>query len=604
MKRLIFSVFVTLFVTVAAQASRAYSEPMTVTQPDGSSLTVVLSGDEHFHWMQTMDGVLVVNTGKGYMVAHIDEQGRLTATAQLAHEAVRRTGSEQALVSQQVVRQPLFYADGEERAAAMRRASITSSAAFPHEGSPKVLVVLAQFQDVKFTLADPVKSYDQYYNSTATGALENYGNREDKNYCSVRAYFEACSHGAFTPDFTVVGPLTLPGTLATYGSNSSGQDSNVGQLYTDVISQLDAQDFDFQPFVTSGDKTIGTVIVIYAGYGENVGAAADGIWAKNSPTVRNTKGGFSVQRFCISAELNGASIESFSTGIPWINGIGVAVHEFSHSLGLPDMYPNTTASRSVNNQTMEYWDLMDYGEYLNNGCTPTPYTAWEQETMGWLQIEEMKAPAADISLIPLLEGGKAYKFNNGASNEEWFIVENVQQRGFNARAYGHGMLVYHVNYASHTVTSNDYPNNEAGKPRMTIVPADGLLISGFQTLKSNGASQGYGGTYTQDVYKASLAGDPFPGSQGVTMLTAKQELPGFAYYNGEATPAYSLANIREDEETGFITFDFTDQDPTGIRVIENGEMRMENCYNLQGQRVAQPTRGIYIKNGRKVVVNK
>lgn len=604
MKRLIFSVFITLLSTVAVWASRAYSEPMTVVQPDGSSLTVVLNGDEHFHWMQTMDGVLVVNTGKGYFVAHIDEQGAMTATGQLAHEAMQRSVSETAMVSVQASRKALFHARGEQLAVASRRAAVTTAGTFPHMGSPKVLVVLAQFQDVQFTMADPVKSFDQYYNSTAKGALENYGNREDKNYSSVRGYFEACSNGAFTPEFTVVGPLTLPGTLATYGANTSGEDSNIGQFYTDVMNLLDAQDFDFQPFVTDGANTIETVIVIYAGYGENVGAAADAIWAKNSLTVRKSKSGVSVQRFCISSELNGASIASFSSGIPWINGIGVAVHEFSHSLGLPDMYPNTKASRSVNNQTMEFWDLMDYGEYLNNGYNPAPYTAWEQEAMSWLEIEELTAPAADITLIPLLEGGKAYKFNNGGSNEEWFILENVQQRGFSSRAYGHGLLVCHVNYANSTVTSVDYPNNEAGKPRMTIVPADGLLISGFQTLKSNGASQGYGGTYTQDEYKASLAGDPFPGSQGVTMLTAKQELPGFAYYNGEATPAYSLANIREDEETGFITFDFTDQDPTGIRVIENGEMRMDNCYNLQGQRVAQPTRGIYIKNGRKFVVNK
>jgi len=43
---------------------------------------------------------------------------------------------------------------------------------------------------------------------------------------------------------------------------------------------------------------------------------------------------------------------------------------------------------------------------------------------------------------------------------------------------------------------------------------------------------------------------------------------------------------------------------TAIRGIENGELRIENgvVFNLAGQRVAQPTKGLYIVNGRKVVL--
>jgi len=43
---------------------------------------------------------------------------------------------------------------------------------------------------------------------------------------------------------------------------------------------------------------------------------------------------------------------------------------------------------------------------------------------------------------------------------------------------------------------------------------------------------------------------------------------------------------------------------TGIHSIENGKLEMENdvYYNLQGQRVDKPTKGLYIKNGRKVVI--
>ena len=125
------------------------------------------------------------------------------------------------------------------------------------------------------------------------------------------------------------------------------------------------------------------------------------------------------------------------------------------------------------------------------------------------------------------------------------------------------MLVYHIDYASNTVNMGDYPNNTAGHPRVTVVPADGLLISGYQTLRSDGSSQGYGGTHTQAEYSASLAGDPFPGTGGITSLNADQQIPSFYYYykddNGkDATEqtGVALTNITENTETGAVTFDY------------------------------------------------
>jgi hypothetical protein len=41
---------------------------------------------------------------------------------------------------------------------------------------------------------------------------------------------------------------------------------------------------------------------------------------------------------------------------------------------------------------------------------------------------------------------------------------------------------------------------------------------------------------------------------------------------------------------------------TGIAQIENGESRMENVYNLNGQRVNKATKGLYIVNGKKYIV--
>jgi len=161
------------------------------------------------------------------------------------------------------------------------------------------------------------------------------------------------------------------------------------------------------------------------------------------------------------------------------------------------------------------------------------------------------------------------KIVNSAKEEEAFYIENIQERDENARAMGHGMLVYHVDYASSTVNMSDYPNNAAGHPRVTVVPADGLIISGYQTLRSNGTSQGYGGTYTQAEYRASLAGDPFPGTGNTTLLSDQQPQPGFKYYNGTSITGIALKNIAEDSETGAVSFDFVTIDKGDVNADEH-----------------------------------
>lgn len=65
---------------------------------------------------------------------------------------------------------------------------------------------------------------------------------------------------------------------------------------------------------------------------------------------------------------------------------------------------------------------------------------------------------------------------------------------------------------------------------------------------------------------------------------------GWFTYTG-ATPARQLTfSIDSDSET------------TGISEIENSKSKIENYYNLNGQRVEQPTKGLYIVNGKKVIV--
>ena len=56
-----------------------------------------------------------------------------------------------------------------------------------------------------------------------------------------------------------------------------------------------------------------------------------------------------------------------------------------------------------------------------------------------------------------------------------------------------------------------------------------------------------------------------------------------------------------DAEESRMMFVF-DGEATGIKSIENGQLTIDNYYDLQGRRVAQPTKGLYIVNGKKVII--
>ena len=546
MKRTLTILTILLLTAMTAWASPAYREPITITQPDGTHLTVWMHGDELHHWLETADGTLVVNTQQGCFVAALDGQGQLRATATLAHEPVLRSTAERQLVARQT--EPLrtrFHERGLEAAAAnSRRAQISETAHYvPHTGSPRILVILTAYSDKDFIVPDPVKTFDQYLNGET---LTNLGNKEDKNAYSVRKYFDICSGGRFTPQFDVVGPVTLPNTLEFYGGTSdTPNDEKFSTLGTDALNLVKDQ-VDLKLYDNDGDGAVELVYVIHAGYGQNTSGIANTMWAKVSYANLNIDG-TTVSRLGCNSEL----FRPKETEKTDINGIGTFCHEFSHAMGMPDLYPTSTPPRTVNNQAMEFWSVMDYGLYRKNGYDPTPYNAWEREAMGWQQAEVLSETTRGITMKTFFDGGQSYKIVNSNYAEEAFYIENIQKKGANANAYGHGMMVYHIDYAYSTVNMSDYPNNTKGHPRVTVVPADGLFISSY-LLKTNV----YGGSYEAAEYLASLAGDPFPGTSGTTEVSDHLSVPNYMYYNGTGATGVALKNITEDTEAGTVTFDF------------------------------------------------
>lgn len=468
----------------------------------------------------------------------------------------------------------------------------------PHTGTITIPVVLVNFQDAKFKINKPKEAFDQLFNSDTQADLGN-GNR--LNYGSVAKYFRDMSNGAFTPKFKVYGPVTVDQPETYYGGKheNDNNDENPWQLVKDALKLVEGQvkEDDIKSFCSDGN-TIDCVYIVYAGLGQNDGGDGTTVWANCSTTGGATLGGKEVRWYTMSGELSPVKIKDST--IPVVNGLGVICHEFSHSLGLPDMYP-TAKSAYLDNQEMEYWDLMDGGEYTHAGFCPTAYTAFEKEQMEWqVDMVTLDSDASVTMTTSTEQGGTAYKIVNPQNDKEYLMLEYIQRKGWNQYLFGNGLLVYHVCLPSETLYSSTRLNNTPGYPGMAVVPADGACLSSY--IKAN-----------ENDYGNSLYGDLFPGTgnlqgQNVTELSDTNKQPNFCWYNAAKTEKLNtnkaIKNVKYDN--GVLTFDYVNDVASGILPVWGDKQATDGrVYSINGaylgDDITKLPHGIYIVNGQKIV---
>ena len=481
---------------VAVNAVPAYPGKLTVTLSNGKQVVLTHRGDEHFSFFT-------------------DEEGNAY------RRAANKIGFEQ--ISMEEVRN--IWQPRMARANKARSARATKRVGTPLgdlTGKKKGLVILMQFDDYSFATENAKAVFHDFFNKTG---YTDYGMTG-----SVKDYFKAQSYNKFELDFDVVGPYTAAHSMVYYGAhNGSSHDTRPWELIKEGCEQADAE-VDFADYDWDGDGEVNQVFVIYAGYGENSDLTADNkfancIWPHE----------YNLKYAGIDLKLDGKTISTYACGCELkgtegadLDGIGTACHEFSHCLGLPDFYDT-----SGNNFGMSTWDVMDQGCYNNDSSTPSGYTSYERMFAGWLTPTELNTMTRVEGMKPLADSPEAYILYNENNRNEYYLLENRQLVGFDAGLYGHGLLVLHVDYDEETWHNNSV-NVNSSHQRLTIIPADDKLVR----------------TGT------SLAGDPFPGTMGVTELT-NYSTPAATLFNantdGSNLMSKPIDNIKESDK-GLISF--------------------------------------------------
>ncbi len=464
MKKLFFT-FVASMAIITAQAVPAIPTPITYTQSDGSTITVQLIGDERQSTFVTMDGLALERSSNG------DFYYKTTVATSnvMAHNAAERTQAELTYISENETKMQVAGAEfAEQRSQAASKSPVRKvSTQTPQSGVTKIPIILVNFSDFAMRSSDPVSTFETQFNSTT-------GN-------SVYKYFYDQSQGQYTPQFDILGPVTVSQTRAYYGAQtSSANDAMPGSMVAEAVKLCTST--DFSQYDNDGDGDVDVVIILYAGPGQAQGATSDAIWPHQwnlysayyygrSDYNRFTQNGVTINSYACFNETSGSSDSSTT-----VDGIGTFCHEFSHCLGLPDFYETTYANGYFG---MGHWSVMNSGCYNNSSKTPCGYTAYEKEFMGWYSI-----PTAVVNTQYTLNDNTqssdfAVRVYNPSSVNEYYVLENIQKTGWNAYARSSGLMISHVTYSASAWSGNTVNNSEP--QRMTIFPADNTLTTASES---------------------------------------------------------------------------------------------------------------------------
>ena len=456
-----------------------------------------------------------------------------------------------------------------KQAVLQRKRSEEGTAPLP----PKGLLLLVQFSDTPFFTPNPHAAFD----SLANGLDYAYNGATG----SAREYFRAQSGGQYVPDFTVVGPVTLPHPMGYYGTNDSkGYDQYLADFVIDACLAA-ADSVDWTQFDSDNDGEIDLVFLLFAGYGEADSYITNTIWPCKWDMESVLYFGYTNQTtyYYQTDEkknlptFNGKRVCNFACSNEWTyrndcrSGVGTFIHEFSHVLGLPDYYV-LSGSPSY---TPGSWSLMGYGNYVNNGNTPPNYSAYDKYFLGWVTPtflsanQQVTLPADGVTCYMLTRSGMA-PADGAFTKDTVYYLENRQYAGWDAYLPGHGLLVWQVVYDAQA-WFNGLPNQDA--VRYTLLSAGGNT------------------PYTTDTRGAGREDVPFPGTEEVTSLAL--------------SPKAILQGIQEQVD-GTITFTFlTSSEPTRIENTTNtGSVKY---YNVLGQEVDVETyHGIVIHDGRQYLL--
>ena len=609
MKRILISAVLSLCaaMTFAIPAKKSWK---VVSQSDGTTIKVSQAGDEHLHYYITEDNVPLYKAADNRYCYLTIENGKLHNSGVLAHESAARSAKELQVMNTIHDLAPIARQMAAKKRSAAKRCvrpdrlpSKDDISVF--KGSKKALVILAAFSDKSFSKGDDaiVKFYDE--------VLNQEGYSQNGAAGSVHDYFKDMSRGEFDLTFDIVGPVKVSKSATYYGGPSPimGGADHIGEFITEAIKKADEKcDIDWKKYDWDDDGEVEQVFVLYAGYGQATGGPTGTIWPNAwtlDEALQNSdgNGGFSIDGVFINQYACSNELYLDSGTVPM--GLGVFCHEFSHCMGLPDMYDTNYGSTP----TMGDWDLLAGGSYNGPqgiGWCPAGWTSYERAYAGWLELTELKAGDIIKGMTSLEEAdGKAYVIYNDNHKDEYYLLENHKGMGWDKYTPENGLLIIHVDY------DKDLFDNNIVNSKGEFTPAEGYdryftndhpRMAPFSRVRSI-QNDTYFYTYPMDAPRGvvdSLTDTSKPAAELYNALADGSKLMGKPVYNIEKdddgnisftfmtkekeTDAIQDIAMAEDTTGDDTVYDITGKKAGRIGDIKNGSLKA-GIYIIGGKRL-------------------
>lgn len=444
---------------------------------------------------------------------------------------------------------------------------------------PQVLyrqpVVLISFSDTEFSTDAPAAFYNRVFNEKGFNMGVGPG--------CVADYICEQSDGRANIQFDIYGPIQVSHKAGGHGSIYYG-----GTVISEAVKKLrETEETDFAIYDWDGDGQVNQVVFVAAGPSGNFSSGY--IWPNTGYAFSTLPGG-------IKSHINSISCELAPDGT--VYGFGTIVHEYLHALGLPDIYPLAPA---VSFSTVDEWDIMDGGNSTNYGWCPPNLSAMERMYLGWASPTELTESTSIQDMRPVSDGGETFIIRSPGNSDEFYLLENRQQEGWDYGCPGNGLLIFHVDYAQAKWCDNKV-NTDEEHFRYSLFHADDKDYIDWDPYNDGKDND----KWTMDNHLRSryLSTSPYPYTDPTTNVVndglTDTSQPASVIFStnaeGENLMSKAITDIKLSAD-GTISFNFMKSVVTGVDdLVTTQKSTVAGWYDLNGHRLSAPPHhpGVYI----------
>ena len=435
MKRIKFTIISVIFFHFYVFGAYLTNVPITITQPDGTTIECFATGDEYYNWAHDKDGYTIIqDKNTGYYCYAILSGDELTTSQYVVGR----------VIPQSVNLTPHINISGDKirekanniirntpQKAVLQNIGTQSRGA---TGTVNNIVVYIRFADQ--TEFDPEQStYTTMFNDTNSGenSMRNYFQEVSYNQLDVVSHFYPINNGTIILSYqdlynrNYYRPYNAVTNPDGYFPSTQAQATREHALLSNAINYVASQIPSSLNIDYNNDGRVDNVCFIVRG--ESTDWGTDIIlwphkWSLYSQNVY----------------INGKRVYDYNFQLESAASNHVLCHEMNHTFGAPDLYHyNEDRMQSVGP-----WDLMD--NTLNPPQHMNVYMKYKYG--GWISSIPSITTSGTYTLQPLTSStNNCYKIPiNGSS--QYIVVEYRKKTGvFESSIPGSGLIIYRINEA-------------------------------------------------------------------------------------------------------------------------------------------------------------